>query len=388
MDSSLIKKLTVIFVLIGCFVFSLFIINNFTEVDKTSKGNKGLRLLEMEFKEKLTKFQRKEEKNENTESRTKQPLHFKDGEFTILQLTDLHYGENPLNDIASNRLVEKLIEKTNPDLVVITGDAVSGYSWNGKDQDFYKSHWHSWTKSMRRLEIPYAYTFGNLDDGADLTRKQIIELDKRHPYSYMMAEHGKSDYYLPIYSSNGQSVTAVLWMFDTMDENCMGVPNTWGCFEDLDWYDNESIGLAEEYGYMPKGLAFFHIPLPEYVNMHNESPSYGNRYEGINCPKANNGFFESILKLGNIKATFCGHDHSNDEGGVYIGVELVYGRKTGYGGYGPSNFQRGARVIKLKEGEKDFTYDHYVLQEDLTIKTNSNTIIKGQTDRVDGCVKV
>ena len=51
---------------------------------------------------------------------------------------------------------------------------------------------------------------------------------------------------------------------------------------------------------------------------------------------------------------------------LFLGIDLVYGRKTGYGGYGPSYFQRGGRVIKLNEyydenGELQFNYITYNL---------------------------
>ena len=62
-----------------------------------------------------------------------------------------------------------------------------------------------------------------------------------------------------------------------------------------------------------------------------------------------------------MKAIFCGHDHNSDYSGFYKDIELIYGRKTGFGSYGPKYVQRGATVIKLKEfinekGETDFTY--------------------------------
>jgi len=51
-----------------------------------------------------------------------------------------------------------------------------------------------------------------------------------------------------------------------------------------------------------------------------------------------------------MRAVFVGHDHNNDYGGYLDNVELVYGRKTGFGYYGPvGNVERGARVIELKE---------------------------------------
>jgi hypothetical protein len=52
--------------------------------------------------------------------------------------------------------------------------------------------------------------------------------------------------------------------------------------------------------------------------------------------------------MGNVKATFCGHDHCNDYWGDYYGISLYYGRKTGYGSYGPfPGDQRGARILEF-----------------------------------------
>lgn len=54
------------------------------------------------------------------------------------------------------------------------------------------------------------------------------------------------------------------------------------------------------------------------------------------------------MKEFNIKAAFCGHDHNNEFGGFLEGVELVYGRKSGFGGNGPPfGKKRGGRVIHL-----------------------------------------
>lgn len=96
-------------------------------------------------------------------------------------------------------------------------------------------------------------------------------------------------------------------------------------------------------------LMFIHIPLEEYVTLYNTQAIYGNRGENIGCPQINTGFFEVMRKRG-IKAAFCGHDHDNDYGGVYKGVELVYGRKSCFGGYGPpKDIIRGGRLLELQE---------------------------------------
>ena len=126
-------------------------------------------------------------------------------EFTILQFTDLHYGESLEKDINTTILQEKLINYTKPDLVIITGDSVSGYAWNGLNQTFYSDCWKLWTSSMEKLKIPYAYALGNHDDEADLTRKQIIDLDQTNKYSlsqYNSECTGATNYFIPIKSNN------------------------------------------------------------------------------------------------------------------------------------------------------------------------------------------
>ena len=54
-----------------------------------------------------------------------------------------------------------------------------------------------------------------------------------------------------------------------------------------------------------------------------------------------------------VQANFVGHDHNNDFGGEFQKdgkkVGLFYGRKTGYGSYGPNveGMRRGGNVIKV-----------------------------------------
>lgn len=320
------------------------------------------------------------------------------GEFTILQFTDLHFGEGQYKDDNSMKLQEKLIILAKPDLVVITGDSVSGYAWDGSDRTFTQKCWNNWTQAMEKLNVPYAYTFGNHDDQANINRQQIVELDMQNKMSLTKFNGevtGATNYVVNILSEKNDNVAASLWMLDSNDENCDGLYNSWGCIEEdeIKWYEKETAKLTEDLGYTPNGFAFFHIPIPEYRDMYNWNQTYNARNEGVNCPKKNTGFFKSLKTLGNIKAMFCGHDHNNDYGGFFEDVELVYGRKSGYGGYGPDWFQRGARIIKLKEtvnsktGKPDFEYTHYVLQEDLTIQQNTEPIWKGWLDFVDECTR-
>jgi pre-mRNA-splicing factor SYF1 len=71
----------------------------------------------------------------------------------------------------------------------------------------------------------------------------------------------------------------------------------------------------------------------------------------VSCPCQERGIVAALMR-NNVLANFCGHDHDNDFSGIYsrngYTIELTYGRKTGYGYYGPPpDMLHGGRVITL-----------------------------------------
>ena len=61
----------------------------------------------------------------------------------------------------------------------------------------------------------------------------------------------------------------------------------------------------------------------------------------------NTGLFGALIEQKTVEWVSCGHDHDNDFWGTYQGMKLAYGRKTGFGCYGPDFFKRGARVFEV-----------------------------------------
>ncbi|MBN8246593.1 MAG: hypothetical protein J0L84_04035 [Verrucomicrobia bacterium] len=55
-----------------------------------------------------------------------------------------------------------------------------------------------------------------------------------------------------------------------------------------------------------------------------------------------------------IRATFCGHDHVNDYAVRGRDMDLVYGRATGYAGYGGEKLRKGAKLIELDLGDGSY----------------------------------
>ena len=77
------------------------------------------------------------------------------------------------------------------------------------------------------------------------------------------------------------------------------------------------------------GLAFVHIPIPEFVTAWNAGLVRGSKAEPVNCPSAKGSLFEALLQA-NVTAVFSGHDHDNNFDAVHPhGIRLVYGHKTG-----------------------------------------------------------
>ena len=134
------------------------------------------------------------------------------GTFTILQLTDLHYGESEEQNAANMNITEYLIKKINPDLIVITGDTLSGYC-HKNENNFYFDNWKQFVTPFINNQKLYAMILGNHDDEADLNRRQIAALDKSNPYSLFNESkdiHGVSNYHLLIHSSQSSQVSAVI----------------------------------------------------------------------------------------------------------------------------------------------------------------------------------
>lgn len=91
-----------------------------------------------------------------------------------------------------------------------------------------------------------------------------------------------------------------------------------------------------------------HIPMIEYVNLYNDFNFFGTKGEEICCWSVNTGLFGALVEQPTIEWVSVGHDHNNDYYGNYEGINLAYGRKTGFGGcYGPNNLKRGARVFEV-----------------------------------------
>lgn len=284
-------------------------------------------------------------------------LTFKNGKFKIAQFTDIHWDETTENCARTIASIQAVIKAENPDVAMLTGDVVTARpSVEG---------WKSVIKIFEDAKLPYTVMMGN-HDAENLDKDSIYDLLATSPY--FIGEKGPKDIYgvgnyvVPVYGSKGgNKPCALLYCIDSNDypKNQMNYGGyDWIHFDQIAWYREQSTKFTKANGGKPlPALAFFHIPLLEYNQVIGAETTLGRKEEdGVGSPNINSGFFTSLIEMGDVMGTFCGHDHVNDYIGIQNNIALAYGRVSGWDAYG--DFERGGRIIELTEGE--YAFDSWI----------------------------
>ncbi len=287
----------------------------------------------------------------------------RDGSFTIVQLTDLHWRNGDRTDQATRRVVECVLDAERPDLVLLTGDVISG----GECRDPADA-WRQAVAPITSRGIPWGAVFGNHDDEGSLSRGDLMTVAQELPHCVSRPGPerltGVGNYVLTVRAAGSEQLAAALYCLDS-GGYCTEEPGgyAWIADDQIAWFVSESARLSESHRALRgpharpalPALAFFHIPLPEYNHAWERGPCRGEKREAVCCPQRNSGLFAALERSGDVLGSFVGHDHLNDYEAKLGGVRLCYGRATGHAGYGQNGFLRGARVIGLREGVRDFT---------------------------------
>lgn len=314
-----------------------------------------------------------------------------DGNFRIMQVADLQ-DNMQLNGAVKEFLKEALVQEQ-PDLVVLTGDNISGGSCR---TDMLKS----WDKKncetaigqfMNIFEdygVPVAMVFGNHDNENMLSKEELFDIYEEYDCFIGTDEgdalYGCGTYNLPIYSSKDSSKMAYnLWMFDsnTYDEVYGGYDYVHD--DQVEWYVSKSNELkAANGGESVPSMAFQHIIVKEIFdiiesgdNIEGSLLNYnGKDYvfkDGVlkagylkeyPCPGTQpSKQFSSMVNQGDVVAMFFGHDHNNTFEVTYQGIDLVATPGFTFNSYG--NEDRGVRIIDINENDTS-TYETRLVQFD------------------------
>ena len=310
-------------------------------------------------------------------------LHFNsNGEFKVLILADMHLRSSGLPEYMGESL-ETLINREDPDLIIMTGDNVADKSI--KTAEAFEKTLRQVVDYIEERQIPWMHVYGNHDSEGSFSRESQQAVYESFEYCISKTGEdltGVGNYVIPLYASDSDELKFAFWGIDSGAymsaadaAELSPIKSTFGGYSDIkydyihedqiEWYLNTS-KLLEEYnnGKKVPGLMAFHIPLQETWTAWENRDGLeftGEKRDPICSSSYNSGLFAALRMRGDIKAVVNGHDHINDFMVNYGGVKLCYSPSFTTTAYSNQDMH-GSRVFVINESNPSDvkTYVSYV----------------------------
>ena len=301
-----------------------------------------------------------------------------DGKFKIVQFADCQDDMFPRK--AMLELMAAALDAEQPDLVVFTGDNITGGGSPG-----------SLLTSMAikgivtpvvEREIPFAVVFGNHDHESGVSKEKQLQMYQSYEsclaYDPVPELTGCATYNLPIRSWDDTKDAFNLWMIDSNEYDRVNGGYDWVHEDQIDWYKTKSADIATANGGPVPSLVFQHIVVPEVYEVLKQVPqgtpgsrdrfgktwalelnpdmATGTLGEWPCPPDYNSGQFQAMVDQGDVLGIVTGHDHVNNFIGTYQGIDFIQSAGIGFQTYGSRD--RGYRVIILDENDP-WNYETY-----------------------------
>lgn len=267
------------------------------------------------------------------------------GDFTILQLTDLHLrGNGGKKEKKTLDGVAKLIDGNDFDLVVITGDMVDGYN---NDHKYNKEEaLKSIAELMEEKEQYWAYTLGNNDGEVCGSNSDIFAYLASYEHCLIsdVGVGGVGNYTINI--ANGDKIVHTLIFVDSRmrgdDGKMLAIDKS-----QIDWYNTVATEAKS------KGIftsMFMHVPFLEFAKAYQHGEiieGYNNRTStlDINVNPNSSRMYDTIVSAGNNGLIGTGHTHGSDYIRFYEDEYLLQVRAAGYTEWNDKIDRGGAKII-------------------------------------------
>lgn len=325
------------------------------------------------------------------------------GDFTILHLTDWHTSY-PMPAVQKQYVVEA-IAASQPDLVVLGGDMSEA------DRAEQPMAVKEICDLMIEADVPFAITFGNHDYLHNMTIDELFALYKEYAADYCLSEDedpalfGCGTCSIPVYAHDGGKIAYSIYCFDSGCEVAGGYDSVHP--DQIEWYRRRAAALkTENSGESVPSVAFQHIIVQEIydkvwpVAKKNDEKNV-KRFDGksykmkavpnLSCIKDgyfleypcpgyyNHGQLDAMRMNGDVRAIFCGHDHSNSFTVEIDGIDVVNTPSVKPHSSLFKKLNWGGRVITLHE---DGSYESRVLAGyALAEKSGSGIVASGALSR-------
>ncbi len=262
----------------------------------------------------------------------------------ILQLTDIHFfcGRDKFGEVMDKLTIEnlpKLIDLTQPDLLAVSGDL-----WHDNPGGRGKEFMEYSVEKIEALGLPWLFTWGNHDmlDDYELGHDHLTEAKN----SLYRGGPGSGNYSVMLEDKEGNP----LWELLCLNTTNIGIQK-----EQENWlrgFSDSQSGLEE----IPM-VTFLHIPVLQYQYVWEEKLAAGFKLENVSHYGEDGSGIWHLKDLGRVRACFCGHDHVNDYGGKLEDIELVFGRATGFAGYGGEKVAKGGKLITVNAQDRTYAWE-------------------------------
>lgn len=308
-----------------------------------------------------------------------------DGKFKILNIADCQ--DTYPQDERMFDFIYKVLEKYDPDLVVLGGDNAVGPGETKAEEI------EALVKPYVETQTYFTMVFGNHDHQQDVDKAQLFEYYEEYGGEYFLGFNEDSEesgrvgtHYLPIYASDSDEIKYALYMIDSgnyeYDENGNELGYECVSKEQIEWYKNVRDELKDETGDYVPAIMFQHIvPGDVYDYLYYSSAidlgSLGKSYYGKHytyvpklqnftgylnegpCPGYYNyGQVDAAAEKGDVQAIFVGHDHVNSYDVEIKGLHVINTPAITYHSYS-NDINHGCRLIVIDE--KTQTYETEVV---------------------------
>lgn len=260
-----------------------------------------------------------------------------------LQLTDIHFftpNPRPRQDEKTIEELPQLIELTQPDILLVTGDLWQDNPY-GRGEEFMRFG----IDKISTLGVPWLFVWGNHDKMDDY--KVGHEAFTNAPYSLYRGGPDGGNYVVQITDQSGKP----LWDLICLNSNEYGLGD-----EQHAWLNTLHEARRSQFA-APNAFALFHIPLKQYDDLWQCGKAFGVRFESIAFENEDGTSLDALQSLGTVRACFCGHDHINDFSCRLHEIDLVYGRATGHAGYGSNRVPKGAKIITVNCETGEYSWE-------------------------------
>ena len=297
-------------------------------------------------------------------------LKFKDDKFRILIVPDIQIRTT----IGERQRValEKVVEKTKPDLIVLLGDMIFGQMIMSRKKT--KKVLDSLLWVIERLDAPFVFVFGNHDMDAKLLPEEQLELYCKLRNNLTPAfkdRECETVFFKDVYKDGKPAVRLLFIDSGESVYSMRGMKYAPASREQMEYTDKI---LSEKD--CPPAMIFQHVPVPEVYDLfeevdkkthgavrghYSDRDKYYRKKPNVSGvageapvpPLDNSGQFNGWIKSGKVVLSAFGHDHKNSFVGENRGITMMHTSCSGLYCYGKKT-TRGARILDI---HPDGTFD-------------------------------